>query len=270
MDIKSLAYSDDLSLYALSKNTKLSKVLVAVTGHWEGHQAGAFSMNTEIMQEMIDNFKEQKVDTVCDYEHQTLTGSIAPASGWIKDVTLENEKLYAHVEWTDKALEQIKNKEYKYVSPVFQRRTIKGTTGNNIGWTLHSLSLTNRPFLEELGEVIANKNNNLIYLQKQNEDLIANNKALEEQVKSLTNEKIELFINKAIEDKKLRKEQRDFALKLAYQDFEDFQEFINNNRHFIIPPSDIYANSKVSIVSQKNSSKNDVDYMIDIASKQSL
>lgn len=267
MDFNSLAYSDNLSLYALSNNN-LSKVLIGILGTWKGHHAGNFTLNKESMEEMINNFNSQKVDIVCDYEHQTLTGDTAPASGWIKKLTLEDDKLYAHVEWVDKAKELIKNKEYKYVSPVFQSNTTKGTTGNNIGWSLHSLSLTNRPFLEELGEVIANRNDNLISLKKENEKLITNNKKLETQVIELTKEKIDLFIDKAINANNLREEQREYALSLATQDFKQFEEFISNNRQIMIPESNIFANSSNNHMLEKGST--DIEDMVKIASKQTV
>jgi len=264
MNLNTLAYSDNLSLYALSNNTQLSKVLIGVLGTWEGHLLGTFTLDKNNMQQMVDNFTNQKVDVVCDYEHQTLTGDIAPASGWIKNLTLEDDKLYAHVEWTDKAKASIMSKEYKYVSPVYQKNTIKGTTGNNIGWSLHSLSLTNRPFLEELGEVIANRNDTLISLKKENERINSINAKLEKENEKLTHEKIEFIINKAIKEHKLKEEQREFAFKLANDDLKQFEEFISKNKQIVIPPSDIYANS--SKLSTKKKDNSDIAQMVAVAS----
>ena len=53
----------------------------------------------------------------------------------------------------------IKNGEYRYLSPVLDPQTIDQVTGDDIGWGLHSAALTNKPFLEELGQVWANKFN---------------------------------------------------------------------------------------------------------------
>lgn len=267
MNLNNLAYSDNLSLYALSNNSKLSKVLIGVLGTWDGHYAGSFTLDNESMNQMVNNFNNQKIDVVCDYEHQTLSGEAAPASGWIKNLTIEDEKLYAHVDWTDKAKELIENKEYKYVSPVFQRNTIKGTTAENIGWSLHSLSLTNRPFLEELGEVIANRKDNLISLKEENEKLNNEIKSLKEEVKNLTNEKIGFFINKAISENKLREEQKVFAFKLASNDFKEFEDFILNNKQITIPENNMFVNSKTSLASPKKVDT-DIDDMVKIASSQ--
>lgn len=62
---------------------------------------------------------------VIDYEHQTLlkekNGQPAPAAGWFKDLEWRESGLWAvNVEWTPKAEQQILDREYLYISPVFQ------------------------------------------------------------------------------------------------------------------------------------------------------
>src|ERR1043166_3979127 len=63
-------------------------------------------------------------DMVIDYEHQTVFGDQAPAAGWISNlfsIVRDGKKvLRATVrEWTQTAVDYLKNKEYRYVSPVF-------------------------------------------------------------------------------------------------------------------------------------------------------
>lgn len=266
MNYKDLAYNDNLSLYALSKvNDKLSKVLVAVLGKWEGHTSGSFEVDTSVIEQMYANFNNQDIDTVCDYEHQTLTGQTAPASGWIKSLSIEDGKLFAYVEWTDKAKEMIQNKEYKYVSPVYQKSSTDSKTNKNIGWVLHSLSLTNRPFLEELGEVVANSSKLTISLKKANEDLTEEVITLKNTINTLNTDKVLLIVNKAIEDKKLRPTQREYALKLANNDLGGFNEFISNNNILNVPESNIFANAKTN-----KTNNNDIKQMVEIASKQTV
>jgi len=74
-----------------------------------------------------------------DYFHASLkaegTGSKAPASGWIDPETLalESNGIWADVQWTADAAAAIRNKEYKYLSPVFavnsQTQTIMALKG---------------------------------------------------------------------------------------------------------------------------------------------
>jgi hypothetical protein len=58
--------------------------------------------------------------------------------------------LLAKLEFTARALELIRNKEYRYVSPAIDYGARDKLTGESQGTTLTSLALTNRPFLEEL------------------------------------------------------------------------------------------------------------------------
>jgi phage I-like protein len=266
MNLNDLAYSVDLTLYAFNKQQDTSRVLIAVEGKWDGHHSGnPFSIDKNVMENMLANFNNQKIDTVCDYEHQTLTvteGS-APASGWIKSLAIEEDKLFAFVEWTNQAKELIKNKEYRYVSPVFLQNTKDRVTGQNIGWTLHSLALTNRPFLEELGEVFLNSKDNFIALRKELDTYKNKVIVLTNEIEKHKKAKIEAIVDTAIKDNKLRAEQREYALKIATDDLEAFNGFISNNRLLSIPPSDLYVNKNTY-----KSKKSDIDNMIEIASKQ--
>jgi len=81
-------------------------------------EKGDFIVDRESFQMIQSNMRRRAVDIVVDYEHQTLTNSQAPASGWIKGLSLGNDGIYAEVEWTDRAKGYLSNKEYRYLSPV--------------------------------------------------------------------------------------------------------------------------------------------------------
>ncbi|MFC0349695.1 phage protease [Undibacterium danionis] len=91
---------------------------------------------------------------VIDYEHQTLNaeknGLPAPASGWFKQMEWrEGEGLFAtDVEWVAKAAAMIKEKEYRYLSPVFAYSKVTG----EVKKILH-VALTNTPALDGMQEV---------------------------------------------------------------------------------------------------------------------
>jgi len=67
----------------------------------------------------------------------------APAGGWIKDLYKGEDAIIAKVEWTAKAAEYLKNKEYRYLSPVVlvRKRDQKATA-------IHSVALTNTPAID--------------------------------------------------------------------------------------------------------------------------
>lgn len=94
-------------------------------------------------------FKGRHLDLVIDYEHQTLKDVQAPAGGWIKDIYKGEDALVAKVEWTPKAQEYLKNREYRYLSPVV---TVRRKDRKAIG--LHSVALTNTPAIDGMFAIV--------------------------------------------------------------------------------------------------------------------
>ncbi|MCK3654907.1 hypothetical protein A4G19_03725 [Pasteurellaceae bacterium Macca] len=95
-----------------------------------------------------------QVRLMIDYEHQTLfiaqNGQGNPAAGWITRAEYRSgEGLFAEVEWTEKAREHIKAKEYRYISPYF----LPADDGQVL--KLINAALTNRPALHQLAEAVA-------------------------------------------------------------------------------------------------------------------
>lgn len=106
-------------------------------------QKGDFNVDEESFELIRKQFKDRKLDLVIDYEHQTLSDVQAPASGWIKELYKGEDAIIAKVEWTAKAAEYLKNKEYRYLSPVVlvRKRDQKATA-------IHSVALTNTPAID--------------------------------------------------------------------------------------------------------------------------
>ncbi len=279
MKLEDLVYSANLALYTFSKGQDFKKVLIAVNGNWKGHTNGLFEIDKNMMENVLENFNNQKIDLVCDYEHQTITKTDgpAPASGWIKSLSIEDDKLYAFIDWNEQAKEHIQNREYRYVSPVFSPNTIDRVTGKNTGWSLHSLALTNRPFLEELGEVFLNSKDDLIDLKQQIEDLKIKNQSLEEELKKYKEKDLKNVVDNAVKDGKIDESQSAIALKLANMDMQVFDEFINSNKGTRIYPNlpsynDMYitrnTNDNMYMNKNRNQPNSDIEYMVKIASQQ--
>jgi len=95
-------------------------------------------------------------DLVIDYEHQTLyseqNGQPAPAAGWFKSEMewREGSGLWIKPRWTPRALDFIKNGEYRYLSAVFP---YDKQTGQPLA--LHSAALVNRPGIDGMQAVEA-------------------------------------------------------------------------------------------------------------------
>lgn len=236
---------------------------IGITGKWEGHLNGTFEMNQTIFEQMVANYERGGIDIVVDYEHQTLWGGEAPASGWIlkEPISLkaENGELFAQIQWTDRAKAMIMANEYRYMSPVFAPNTLAQTDGTNIGWTLHSVALTNKPFLEELDEVRLNKltqqstnhtkeegtmtKDEEVALKAENEQLKADNDALKADNQKHADAQAEAKVEAAIAAKKLHPDQKDHALKMCKADPAGFDAFISAAKPMIqVPGNNMFDN----------------------------
>jgi phage I-like protein len=114
---------------------------------------GAFEVDEDSFRAMQEQIARRGVDLVVDYEHQTLKGVEAPAAGWVKELKLEGGNIVAVVEWTPRGAEYLKNKEYRYLSPVVNVRK-----SDNKAVGLHSLALTNTPAIEHMKPIVNSEN----------------------------------------------------------------------------------------------------------------
>lgn len=109
---------------------------------------GDFELDVDGMVSILNSFAGRVNDMVIDYEHQTLSGNEAPAAGWIKSVAAKHDGIWGEVEWTEKAKEYIRNKEYRYISPVFMvdkdRKVVR----------LVNAALTNQPAIDGMMPLI--------------------------------------------------------------------------------------------------------------------
>lgn len=110
---------------------------------------GDFLVDNESFQSIQNKFLQRKLEIPIDYEHQTLKDMQAPAAGWIKDFVLRGDGIYGAVDWTECAAEYLKNKEYRYISPVINiRKEDRKVMG------LHSAALTNTPAIDATSAIL--------------------------------------------------------------------------------------------------------------------
>lgn len=132
----------------------LVEIPIAVTGKWKRGQT-EFSLTGQDLASMVANFAKRKNREInVDYDHssempEVARGGPVPSAGRILKMR-SNGALYAGIKFTARALELIRNEEYRYVSPAIDWSAQDKQTGEPQGTTLTSLALTNRPFLEEL------------------------------------------------------------------------------------------------------------------------
>ena len=146
MDIKYTILSNSLpfeeSGYSPQTSQKLVKLLPLGLVH---STKGDFLVDNESFRSIRCKFTDRQLQIPIDYEHQTLKDMQAPAAGWIKDIVLKSDGIYGAVDWTERAAEYLKNREYKYISPVV---TLRNTDRKAVG--LHSAALTNTPAIDAM------------------------------------------------------------------------------------------------------------------------
>lgn len=72
--------------------------------------------------EAVITASKSSVDLFIDRDHATdlaAKGTNVPAAGWIKEMKADAEGIHARIDWTPPAQEQLKNREYRYISPTF-------------------------------------------------------------------------------------------------------------------------------------------------------
>ena len=221
---------------------------IALVGTWKGHVAGEFDLTKEDLEQIATNFKDSDaLEVVVDFEHQSTENIKAEATGWVKDLKVEDNQLLAKIEWLDETKELIKSKKYKYLSPVLVQNSLHPISGDNIGWTLHSVALTNTPFFQELDEVILNKSQQRNdSIQKKEKILDENEKAeleklreekktweaakkkLEDEIASLKKDNAEADIDAAVAAKKIHPDQKESMLAFSAADPKGFKEFLDS------------------------------------------
>ena len=76
-------------------------------------------------------------------EHRAPTGQEAPAAGWIEGLELREGAIWGRVAWTPRAANQVRDREYRFVSPVFTY----GRAAPNPISRIENVALTNTPNL---------------------------------------------------------------------------------------------------------------------------
>lgn len=160
---------------------------VARLGEWRGHPAGPFQIEQRHLESIVACFERSKSDElVFDYEHaSTGEGAEAPASGWVKQLEIRGEDLWAFVEWTERAASYIRAREYKYASCVIFFDRPDKESGEPVPARLHSVALTNVPFMDGLTAIaLTEKVSPAVALTDPKEKRVIEKKIISEAIKA--------------------------------------------------------------------------------------
>ena len=121
-------------------------------GRTEG--AGGWYVDDTNGYALAEDINQLKIKLMIDYEHQTLfiekNGKPNPAAGWMETAEyISGEGIFVDVDWTKKAHQQIRDGEYRYISPLFLTEPDGKVT------KVLNAALTNRPACHDLAEAVA-------------------------------------------------------------------------------------------------------------------
>lgn len=143
-----------------------SEIQICMTGHWEHPWYGAFDIFVKHLTQMKQNHRQRKGKLVVDYQHSSYSSDPdeAIAAGWatkgkplrVDDFDLDGEVrkgMWLSVDWTAKAVERIRAREYRFTSPTIEWESKDRETGEDVGTLLDSVALTNQPWIEGMEAV---------------------------------------------------------------------------------------------------------------------
>lgn len=140
---------------------------MGVVKHRSDFPGGKLPLDRAFLSAMVANWEaEGKPERAVNYFHRGASGpDITPisekvAAGWIRNLDLRDDGLWAQIAWTDKARAFILADELRYLSPEFSPNAHSKKTGKPQGPTLFGAALLNDPYLTELPRVAASEQSN--------------------------------------------------------------------------------------------------------------
>ncbi len=128
-----------------------TEIQISPGGEVQTETQGRFVMDAEAQAALIAQFTRAGHDLVIDYRHASLQEGQAPAAGWITRLISKGAQgLWAAVNWTEQAATYLRNREYRYLSPVLLVRK-----SDRRPVALHSVALTNTPETHKLLPLVA-------------------------------------------------------------------------------------------------------------------
>ncbi len=159
----------------------VNEIKILYPGNFKHSAYGEFDVTEENLKKAVDNFNSGigvrfsqagEKELPCTYEHPRGDESDperTKASGWIKRLFLRDGALWALVNWTEKASEYIRKKEFRYISPVFFENW-RDEAGKGHGFTILGLGLTNVPFLKKGQAALALSETDVIHFNNDDQE----------------------------------------------------------------------------------------------------
>ncbi len=147
-------------------NKPVSWMETARTGKFKSNRYGRFEISLSDLDQANKNINASAGAIPVDYDHLMMrpqSPGDGKAAGWFQKSELrENGKqLWGLIEWTPKAAEHIRNKEYRYCSPVIVPNAEDNETEEKLGTHIPCAALTNVPFIKGMSPIALSANSDI-------------------------------------------------------------------------------------------------------------
>lgn len=124
-------------------------------GEYVHPKSGPFTLTADNLSEFADSLNAREVPL--DRDHSFVKGQGSKAAGWFVPGTakVEDGVVRADVEWTPTAADEIRNREYRYISPEFAFGRVEMDGRRVPEPTVHASTITNRPFFKVMEPIAA-------------------------------------------------------------------------------------------------------------------
>ncbi len=259
------------------------KVKILPLGEIKGRDGRYWELTKDDAVAIVNQIKSDGVDIVLDFEHRSYDyPSDETAAGWFKADSFEvrDDGIYASLELTEKGLQAVNNKEYRYLSPVFYSSGTRIVQLESVGLTnlpnipdIPALNKKTKNFKEDTMDMIEKltkektelevqlnelkgklqkyeeMEKELNKIKKERDDTLQELNKIKGEFEALKKEQYEREINQmvenAIKDGKLAPAQKEIALKIGLNSKEMLEEMIKNSP---------YDFRKLTTETQKNES----------------
>ena len=111
------------------------------------HALGTQLIDDDAIKSVIADIKNRGTDIPVDYGHESFSSPRAEAAGWLKHGSLykSEEGLWGKIDWTRDALKKIRDKKFRFLSPVMVFNPARSVGDTLKIEKLVSLGLTNHP-----------------------------------------------------------------------------------------------------------------------------
>lgn len=122
-----------MNRHLLALNTELPAAVDGEAPEWielipsgpqvSGRDGRTWRFDDPAAQAVLGDFDQRGTQLPIDWEHATQhrapRGKDAPAAAWVDRLEMRDGALWGHVEWTPRGQQQVLNREYRFLSPVF-------------------------------------------------------------------------------------------------------------------------------------------------------